>query len=220
MFLVMVLSFGKWFYQTLRPTQMGLSLNLACAFYEPKLVTEFVGEFLHKDISRPLSDQDRIKTTLRGVRVEVRRHDYMRHYKVDSLTVQPTRRHDYMRHYKVHLLTVQPTKQLTFIVHDTRATISLVEYYWGKYNINLRFPHLPAIQAGTNTKPIYLPMEKMRLGGSLDFWAVINFSRHGEVAVRPRITKACASLEEGYLPPVTFVVVQKRHHMLESTLLT
>ncbi|KAM0842094.1 hypothetical protein ACQ4PT_058583 [Festuca glaucescens] len=24
--------------------------------------------------------------------------------------------------------------------------------------------------------------------------------------------KACASLEEGYLPPVTFVVVQKRHH--------
>ncbi|ONM05556.1 Protein argonaute 5, partial [Zea mays] len=26
------------------------------------------------------------------------------------------------------------------------------------------------------------------------------------------IRKACASLEEGYLPPVTFVVVQKRHH--------
>jgi hypothetical protein len=24
--------------------------------------------------------------------------------------------------------------------------------------------------------------------------------------------KACASLEEGYLPPLTFVVVQKRHH--------
>ncbi|PWZ55270.1 Protein argonaute 11 [Zea mays] len=26
------------------------------------------------------------------------------------------------------------------------------------------------------------------------------------------IRKACASLEEGYLPPVTFIVVQKRHH--------
>jgi eukaryotic translation initiation factor 2C len=24
--------------------------------------------------------------------------------------------------------------------------------------------------------------------------------------------QACASLEEGYLPPVTFIVVQKRHH--------
>ncbi|KAF3333035.1 protein argonaute MEL1-like protein [Carex littledalei] len=27
-----------------------------------------------------------------------------------------------------------------------------------------------------------------------------------------KIRKACASLQEGYLPPVTFVVVQKRHH--------
>uniref|UniRef100_A0A804RNZ4 Piwi domain-containing protein n=3 Tax=Zea mays TaxID=4577 RepID=A0A804RNZ4_MAIZE len=26
------------------------------------------------------------------------------------------------------------------------------------------------------------------------------------------IRKACASLEDGYLPPVTFVVIQKRHH--------
>ncbi|PKU63673.1 Protein argonaute 13 [Dendrobium catenatum] len=26
------------------------------------------------------------------------------------------------------------------------------------------------------------------------------------------IRKACASLEEGYLPPITFIVVQKRHH--------
>lgn len=26
------------------------------------------------------------------------------------------------------------------------------------------------------------------------------------------VSQACASLQEGYLPPVTFVVVQKRHH--------
>lgn len=26
------------------------------------------------------------------------------------------------------------------------------------------------------------------------------------------IHRACASLEEGYLPPITFIVVQKRHH--------
>lgn len=26
------------------------------------------------------------------------------------------------------------------------------------------------------------------------------------------LLKACASLEEDYMPPVTFVVVQKRHH--------
>lgn len=33
----------------------------ARAFYETKLVTEFVGEFLGKDLMRPLSDQERIK---------------------------------------------------------------------------------------------------------------------------------------------------------------
>jgi hypothetical protein len=32
------------------------------------------------------------------------------------------------------------------------------------------------------------------------------------VTIVPFRFKACASLEEGYLPPVTFVVVQKRHH--------
>ncbi|CAH1412813.1 unnamed protein product [Lactuca virosa] len=45
-----------------------------------------------------------------------------------------------------------------FIVHDTGATISIVEYFLMKYDINLQFPHLPAIQAGTNAKPMYLPM--------------------------------------------------------------
>nr|GEX94167.1 PAZ domain-containing protein [Tanacetum cinerariifolium] len=55
------IEFWKGFYQSLRPTQMGLSLNIdmsARAFYEEKLVSDFVGEFLGRDISRPLSDQD------------------------------------------------------------------------------------------------------------------------------------------------------------------
>ncbi|GKE43297.1 probable auxin efflux carrier component 1b [Tanacetum coccineum] len=51
---------------------MGLSLNIgafldfsaymsARVFYEPKLLSEFVGEFLGREMSRPLSDQERIK---------------------------------------------------------------------------------------------------------------------------------------------------------------
>ena len=90
------------------------------AFYEPKLLSEFVGEFLgSRDMSRPLSDQERIKVftsiilllftlvrkkikgsylefsnsqvkrALKGVRVEVRRQDYKRRYKVQGLTAQP-----------------------------------------------------------------------------------------------------------------------------------
>ncbi|KAE9445814.1 hypothetical protein C3L33_22296, partial [Rhododendron williamsianum] len=64
------------FYQSIRPTQMGLSLNIdmACAaFIEALPVIEFVAQLLGKDvISRPLSDADRVKIKkgLRGVKVE------------------------------------------------------------------------------------------------------------------------------------------------------
>ncbi|RRT77511.1 hypothetical protein B296_00001402 [Ensete ventricosum] len=53
------------FYQSIRPTQMGLSLNIdmSCtAFIDPLPVVEFVAQILGKDVSsRPLSDADRIK---------------------------------------------------------------------------------------------------------------------------------------------------------------
>ncbi|XP_076919981.1 protein argonaute MEL1-like [Bidens hawaiensis] len=139
------IEFWKGFYQSLRPTQMGLSLNIdmsARAFYESKLVSDFVKEFLNKDISRPLTDQDRIrvKRALRGVRVEVRRGN------------------DYLRRYKCQDITRQPLNQLTF-VDGTGGTVSVVQYFREKYNAQLRFPLLPAIQAGTEAKPTYVPME-------------------------------------------------------------
>lgn len=36
---------------------------------------------------------------------------------------------------------------------------SVVEYFRQKYNIVLRYGFLPAINAGTDAKPTYLPME-------------------------------------------------------------
>nr|GEX96191.1 PAZ domain-containing protein [Tanacetum cinerariifolium] len=128
----------------LRPTQMGLSLNIdmsARAFYEPKLLSEFVGEFLEREMSRPLSDQERIKVkrALKGVRVEVRRQNYKRRYKVQGLTAEPI-------------------SQLNFI-DETGATKTVVQYFREKYNVQLRFPALPAIQAGTDAKVTYLPMK-------------------------------------------------------------
>nr|XP_043609123.1 protein argonaute MEL1-like [Erigeron canadensis] len=151
--------FWKGFYQSMRPTQMGMSLNIdmaARAFYEPRLVSDFVGEFLGKDISRPLSDQERLKVkrALRGVRVEVRRKDYMRRYKVNGLTAQPL-------------------NQLTF-VDETGATTTVVQYFRTKYNIQIRFPFLPAIQAGTEAKPTYLPMETCWLAGGQRYALKLN----------------------------------------------
>nr|GMD25443.1 protein argonaute 5 [Ipomoea batatas] len=57
------LDYWKGFYQSLRPCQMGLSLNIdvsARAFYEPILLSDYVKKFV-RDLSRPLTDQDRIK---------------------------------------------------------------------------------------------------------------------------------------------------------------
>ncbi|KAJ0749346.1 putative post-transcriptional gene silencing PAZ-Argonaute family protein [Helianthus annuus] len=64
---------------------MGLSLNIdmsARAFYENKLVSEFVKEFLNKD-----QERIKVKRALQGVRVEVHHGDSVRRYKCQDLTV-------------------------------------------------------------------------------------------------------------------------------------
>ncbi|VAI89444.1 unnamed protein product [Triticum turgidum subsp. durum] len=85
------------FYQSLRPTQMGLSLNIdmsSTAFIEALPVIDFVAQILGKDVmSRPLSDANRIKIkkALRGVKVEVtHRENVRRKYRISGVTAQPT----------------------------------------------------------------------------------------------------------------------------------
>jgi eukaryotic translation initiation factor 2C len=59
------------------------------AFIEPKTVMEFIRDLLNKDISRGLTDADRIKIkkTLHGVKVEVTHRGSMRRkYRVSGLT--------------------------------------------------------------------------------------------------------------------------------------
>ncbi|KAK4490521.1 hypothetical protein RD792_001201 [Penstemon davidsonii] len=140
------IEYWKGFYQSLRPTQMGLSLNIdmsARAFFEPISVAEFVGKHLNRDLTaRPLTDQDRIKVkrTLRGVRVQVNYQGHIKRYKVSGLSTEPT-------------------QQLMFSQDESGSTISVVQYFRQKYNIALKYPLLPAVQAGSDTKPVYLPME-------------------------------------------------------------
>ncbi|XP_059627107.1 protein argonaute MEL1-like isoform X2 [Cornus florida] len=139
------LEYYKGFYQSLRPTQMGLSLNIdisARAFYEPILVSEFVAKYFSvTDLTMPLSDQDRtkVKRALKGVKVEL---DHRHHVKRDKITG----------------ISAQPISQLTFPL-DTGATVSVVQYFRQRYNIVLKYVFLPAVQAGNDAKPVYLPME-------------------------------------------------------------
>ncbi|CAL5435898.1 unnamed protein product [Camellia sinensis] len=88
--------YWKGFYQSLRPIQMGLSLNIdmsARAFYEPILVTDFVAKYFNvKDMIRPLSDQEclKVKRALRGIKVELAHRKHVQCRRISGLSVQPT----------------------------------------------------------------------------------------------------------------------------------
>ncbi|GKC89966.1 ribonuclease H-like domain-containing protein [Tanacetum coccineum] len=68
------------------------------------------------------------------------------------------RRQNYKRRYKVQGLTAQPISQLNFI-DETGATKTVVRYFREKYNVQLCFPALPAVQDGTDANPTYLLMD-------------------------------------------------------------
>ncbi|GAB4851024.1 Protein argonaute 10 [Ancistrocladus abbreviatus] len=139
------------FYQSVRPTQMGLSLNIdmaSAAFIEALPVIDFVAQLLGKDVmSRPLSDSDRIKIkkALRGVKVEV------------------THRGSVRRKYRVSGLTPQPTRELVFPIDDNSTMKSVVDYFQEMYGFTIQYTHLPCLQVGNQKKANYLPMEACKI---------------------------------------------------------
>ncbi|VAI45323.1 unnamed protein product [Triticum turgidum subsp. durum] len=145
------------FYQSIRPTQMGLSLNIAytwvpisdmssTAFVEPLPVIDFAAQILGKDVmSRPLSDANR-------VRIKKALHD---------LKVEITHRGSLRRKYRVFGLTAQPTHELIFPIDD--EVKSVVEYFKEMYGFTIKQPHLPCLLVGNQKKPNYLPMEVCKI---------------------------------------------------------
>ncbi|KAL6603356.1 hypothetical protein ACP70R_043717 [Stipagrostis hirtigluma subsp. patula] len=141
----------RGFYQSIRPTQMGLSLNIdmsATAFFEPLPVLDFVAQLLNTDIhSRPLSDAERvkIKKALRGVKVEVTHRGNMR------------------RKYRIAGLTSQATRELTFPVDQGGTVKSVVQYFQETYGFAIQHTYLPCLQVGNQQRPNYLPMEVCKI---------------------------------------------------------
>ncbi|XP_062213663.1 protein argonaute 12-like [Phragmites australis] len=135
----------RGYYQSLRPTQMGLSLNIdisATAFYKAQPIIDFALNYLNiHDTSRRLSDQDRVKLkkALKGVRV------------------MATHRRDISIRYKITGITSVPLNDLTFDQDGT--LVSVVQYFKCQYNYCLKYIHWPCLQAGSDSRPIYLPME-------------------------------------------------------------
>ncbi|KAK4394914.1 protein argonaute 1B [Sesamum angolense] len=141
----------RGFYQSIRPTQMGLSLNIdmsSTAFIEPLPVIDFVTQLLNRDVSaRPLSDADRvkIKKALRGVKVEVTHRGNMR------------------RKYRISGLTSQATRELTFPVDERGTMKSVVEYFQETYGFVIQHTQWPCLQVGNTQRPNYLPMEVCKI---------------------------------------------------------
>ncbi|CAK9204737.1 unnamed protein product [Sphagnum troendelagicum] len=140
----------RGFYQSIRPTQMGLSLNIdmsSTAFIEPKTVMEFIRDLLNKDLSRGLTDSDRnkIKRALKSVKVEVTHRGSMR------------------RKYRVSGLTNQATKDLQFPVDEEGSLKSVTDYFRETYGYIIRHPLLPCLQVGNQQRPNYLPIEVCKI---------------------------------------------------------
>ncbi|KAL0534162.1 hypothetical protein IC582_028446 [Cucumis melo] len=142
--------YWRGYYQSLRPVQMGLSLNIdvsARSFYEPICVTEYVVKHFNlRNFSRPMSDQDcrKIRKVLRGVKVGLTCREHARTYKITGISSEPVNR-------------------LMFTLDDQKTRISVAQYFREKYGVTLKYPSLPAIQAGSDAKPVYLPMEVCKI---------------------------------------------------------
>ncbi|KAF3340603.1 protein argonaute MEL1-like protein [Carex littledalei] len=138
--------YWRGFYQSLRPTQMGLSLNTdtaATSFYMGGHLMDFVAEYLNiDDFSRPITDNDRnkLKNVLKGVRVET------------------THNPDLQIRYKINGISSLPIDKITF-PDENGTRLSIVQYFRNKYDLNLKCTKWPCLMAGNNSKPKYLPME-------------------------------------------------------------
>ncbi|XP_010435959.1 PREDICTED: protein argonaute 5-like [Camelina sativa] len=143
------IDYFKGYFQSLRLTQMGLSLNVdvsARSFYEPILVTEFISKYLNiRDIRRPLRESDRLKVNkvLRTLKVT------LVHWNNEKSA-------------KINGISTCPIDQLRFTLED-KSEKTVIQHFAEKYNHRVSYPYLPAIQTGSDARPIYIPMELCKI---------------------------------------------------------
>ncbi|RLN07398.1 hypothetical protein C2845_PM11G24510 [Panicum miliaceum] len=126
---------------------MGLSPNTdiaATCFSKPVTVIRFVEQFLGiHDSSRPLSGRDcvKIKKALIGVCIETTYLD------------------DQIRKYKIKGITSIPMSQIIIPTGEKGMRKTVVEYFLEKYGYKLNYVCWPCLQVGSDSCPLYLPME-------------------------------------------------------------
>ncbi|KAK6272217.1 hypothetical protein POUND7_009300, partial [Theobroma cacao] len=85
-------------------------------------------------------DNLRVKKALKGVKVRLTHMAYAKTCNIVGISRMPI-------------------SQLTFTLDDKKTNVSVVQYFREKYNIVLKYASLPALQSGSEAKPVYMPME-------------------------------------------------------------
>jgi eukaryotic translation initiation factor 2C len=142
------------FHQSVRPSQWKMMLNIdvsATAFYRKMPVIDFIADVLELPVQalidrRPLSDAQRVKFTkeIRGLKIEITHCGQMR------------------RKYRVCNVTRRPAQSQTFplqLENGQTVESTVASYFKEKYNMTLKYPHLPCLQVGQEQKHTYLPPE-------------------------------------------------------------
>lgn len=63
------------------------------------------------------------------------------------------------KRHKITGITSLAVNQLMFSIDMAETKTSVAQYFLDKYQIRLQFAHWPTIQAGSDSKPVYLPLE-------------------------------------------------------------
>jgi eukaryotic translation initiation factor 2C len=139
----------RGFFQSLRPTQQGLALNVdfsVSAFHESIGVIPYLQKRLDflRDLSqrktRGLTGEERkeVEKALKNIRVFVCHRETL-------------------QRYRVYGLTEEATENLCFADRDGK-NLRLVSYFKEHYNYDIQFRNMPCLQI-SRSKPCYLPME-------------------------------------------------------------
>lgn len=139
----------RGFFQSLRPTQQGLALNVdfsVTAFHESIGVLPYLQKrlkFLHdllrrKDMGLTTEERKEVEKELKNIRVFVSHRE----------TVQ---------RYRFHCLTEEITEKLWFEDRDG-SRLKVVDYFKDQYDYDIQYRNLPCLQI-SRSKPCYLPME-------------------------------------------------------------
>lgn len=148
------------FYQSLRPTQQGLALNVdisTTAFYDSIPVIKFLTMKVPRfEPNKTLSDASEVRKALGRLKVEVTHRKTPQRYRISGLSPLPTR-------------------DLKFSREGGEET-SIVDYFQHTYNYQIKYLQLPCLQV--EAKGIsYLPMEVCNICKGQRFTAKLDDSQ-------------------------------------------